>query len=170
MANRRHEMLRRIYRMFEGITPLSGDCGSLCGARCCQGGDRDGMWLLPGEEEILKNAGFLELHRTEDHTYVVCAGRCDRELRPIACRIFPYFPVPYRTRTGRFGVRAMPDVRALSTCALFEKGAPSVSPAFRRAVRRAGIVMLRDRRLRRWLRESGDFLQEIARVRALLDR
>lgn len=40
-------MYMKAYRMLEKLTPLQGDCGKLCGSRCCGGDDSRGMLLFP---------------------------------------------------------------------------------------------------------------------------
>ncbi len=169
MGNRRLSILKRIYKIFDDVTPIHGDCGGLCRACCCQGGEHDGMWLLPDEDLLLQDAGFLTIHETLEGKYAVCNGHCNRKLRPIACRMFPYFPFLFRTRAGTHGIKPMPDVRALATCALFDTDAPEVSPAFKRAVHRAGLLMMQDRMIRNWLTYSGDYICDIAQMRALLE-
>ena len=52
------ETYGQIYKMLDAVSPLDCDCGALCGAACCTGGDGDmGIYLLPGEEEYLKDSG-----------------------------------------------------------------------------------------------------------------
>lgn len=169
MGNRRLSILKRIYKILDGVTPVEGDCGALCRARCCKGGEHDGMWLLPDEDLLLKDADFLTIHETLEGKYAVCTGRCDRKLRPIACRIFPYFPLLFRTRAGTHSVKPMPDPRALATCALFHQDAPEISPAFQQAVRRAGMLMLQDRSIRGWLSNTSGYLFDVAQMRELLE-
>jgi hypothetical protein len=41
---------KRAYARLGRLTPIPADCGKLCGKRCCQGGEDDGMILFPGEE------------------------------------------------------------------------------------------------------------------------
>ena len=170
MGEHRRELLRHAARILRDVTPLREDCGLLCEARCCKGGDHDGMWLLPGERELLAEAGFLSIRETADGDYAICQGNCSRDLRPISCRIFPYFPIPVRGRGGRCSIRVMPDTRALSLCPLFSENAPEITPAFRHAVHRAGRLLLRNRKLRKWLAQSSDYITDIARVRELLKK
>ena len=158
MGNRRLSILKRIYKILDSVTPIDSDCGELCRVRCCKGGDRDGMWLLPDEDLLLKDADFLTIHETLEGKYAVCNGRCNRNLRPIACRIFPYSPLLFRTRTGRHSVRPVPDSRALASCALFNTGAPEINAEFKQAVRRAGMLMLQDRCIRGWLDHTSNYI------------
>ena len=169
MGNRRLSILKRIYKIFDHVTPIKSDCGELCCARCCQGSVHDGMWLLPDEDLLLKDADFLTIHETIEGKYAVCNGHCDRKLRPIACRMFPYFPFLFRTRTGAHHVKPMPDARALATCALFDVNAPEITPAFKQAVRRAGILMMQDHMIRNWMSYSSGYICDIAQMRVLLE-
>ena len=169
MGNRRLSILKRIYKLLDHVTPLNEDCGELCCARCCKGGDHDGMWLLPDEDLLLKDADFLTIHEALEGKYAICNGHCDRKLRPIACRIFPYFPMMFRTRAGTHSVKAMPDVRAMASCALFDADAPEIDPRFKQAVRRAGMLMLQDRCMRGWLDRNSSYLFDIAQMKALLE-
>ena len=109
-------------------TPLKSDCGALCGAACCQADEdgQGGMYLFPGEEALLPGVGgdFAPIY--------TCDGTCERENRPLACRIFPLTPV--KTETG-WGVKM--DRRARAMCPLARFGTRGLDPEFVRAVRRA---------------------------------
>ncbi|MBE6935950.1 MAG: hypothetical protein E7458_05540 [Ruminococcaceae bacterium] len=161
--------MKRAYRILEQVTPIDGDCGTLCGARCCKGDEHDGMWLLPGEDALLKDAEFLTIRTALEGKYAICTGSCRRELRPLSCRIYPYFPMPEEGRDGELRIVPTPDLRALSTCALFRDSAPPVTPRFRHALRRVGRLLLRDPALRRWLISSGDYIRDVAAMRELLE-
>ncbi len=88
-----------IYRLTEKVTPLPVDCGELCDGSCCKGDEDTGMYLFPGEKVMFKNmpdwakirkCGFsFGVHKVD---FISCTGKCDRSLRPLACRIFPLFP------------------------------------------------------------------------------
>ena len=46
-------LYRELYALFDDVTPLSVDCGQLCGGVCCRGGGEPaGMRLFPGEEKF----------------------------------------------------------------------------------------------------------------------
>lgn len=89
-----------IYESLKDVTPLKKDCGVLCGAACCKGGDeKTGMLLFPFEERLLSGADFAEIEdsnceygETAVAKLFFCDGTCDRTLRPLACRIFPLMP------------------------------------------------------------------------------
>ena len=91
---------QKLYEMFDTVTPLSKDCGMLCGGACCKDGktERKGMLLFPFEEKVLKHKGY-EIEQSEwkygdNNAYILyCNGNCNRKLRPLACRIFPLTPI-----------------------------------------------------------------------------
>lgn len=136
-----------VYQTINGYTPLEYDCGSLCGKACCQGEGR-GMYLFPNEENALDLSKY-ETEYTESGILVKCDGHCDRENRPLACRIFPFIP-----SLGNDGIMTVkPDAGAFKICPClqnidlvrFDKG-------FLRAVRRAGRLLTADSDCREFLR------------------
>lgn len=166
LRTRRRAILTHIRRILER-TPLDTDCGALCGAACCKGDDA--MWLFPGEDELYENVPGLEAIEGEGNLnvpYLRCTlTECDRALRPVSCRIFPYFPMAVRnTRTGKITVRAAMDPRALKVCPLLRRDAPAVTPAFRSAVERAGRLMLGEPSLREYLLRTTGYLLELAQL------
>lgn len=107
----------KIYALLNDVTPLKTNCGELCGAICCTEWDEGvGMYLLPGEEVMFSGeeewADWEELD-TEDYEFcpswsgkvkfLRCKGYCQREKRPLACRIFPL--MPYLTKDGTLELR-----------------------------------------------------------------
>ena len=89
------------------LTPLYSDCGKLCGGACCKGDENLGMRLFPHEESVL-NKTALE----NGTTLAVCNGSCERQLRPLSCKIFPFFPIIHDD--GH--ISADIDVRAINLC------------------------------------------------------
>lgn len=125
--------------LLESVTPLKRDCGRACGAACCQSDEdgQGGMLLFPGEEALYPSlpAGW----RVEPDDAVlsggrllICDGRCERNLRPLSCRLFPLLP----TRTG-----AKMDRRAWAVCPLMESGKRGLDPRFVEAVAQAGRLL-----------------------------
>lgn len=98
----------KIYDFLGDHTPLKADCGFLCDRACCQGDDHTGMLLFPGEETTLK------VIEQEGQRIAVCSGTCDRDLRPLSCRIFPFFPI--RNEKGK--IEIVYDYRAYCLCPL----------------------------------------------------
>ena len=95
------EIYKAIYRHLDDLTPLPLDCGELCGKLCCSSYDDDetGMYLFPGERVMyepvpdwakIQKSGLVLAGEKVD--FFDCNGKCNRTLRPLACRIFPLFP------------------------------------------------------------------------------
>lgn len=134
-----------VYEIIGGLTPLKSDCGLLCGRRCCEGGDGDGMHLYPGEESLYPGADWYSIVDTNipfgegKLKLFVCKGRCPREQRPLACRLFPLMPA--LSPQGRLAVRMQPyrDICPLCSSGAGIKGldADFVS-AVKKAVRLLG--------------------------------
>ena len=73
---------KKLYRLFEDVTPLKTDCGALCGAACCKGDDTVGMLLFPGEETA------LPVTEAQGRRFVLCGGACERAQRPLSISHF----------------------------------------------------------------------------------
>ncbi|MCL2121796.1 MAG: hypothetical protein FWH28_06045 [Clostridiales bacterium] len=128
------------YARFRRLTPLSIDCGLLCGKRCCQGGDNEGMILFP-EEETPPAMHILTGNDINGYPLrvAVCPGRCRRRTRPLACRLFPL--APYLDSEGKLS--AIPDPRAKFMCPLLAKDVlPMIPSRFYRAVELAFAGLL----------------------------
>ena len=123
------------------VTPLKRDCGKVCGARCCRSceGEETGMLLFPGEEALYRDQEGWRILDTAAGKMVVCSGVCDRDERPLACRMFPLIPV---IREGK--IRAAVDRRARVVCPLARQGIRAMDPSFTEAVREAGEVLAAD--------------------------
>lgn len=95
-----NEFYLSLYKMFDNVTPLSKDCGILCGGACCEdeADEKKGMLLFPFEEKFLMDKEY-EIIRSEwkygeKEAYMLfCKGTCSRKYRPLSCRIFPLTPV-----------------------------------------------------------------------------
>ena len=79
----------------KNVTPLKKDCGRVCGARCCRPleGEETGMLLFPGEAEAYADREGWVVRQAAQGDIVVCPGTCDREERPLSCRLFPLLPL-----------------------------------------------------------------------------
>ena len=123
----------------KNVTPLKRDCGRVCGARCCRPleGEETGMLLFPGEAEAYAGKAGFEVRKTARGDLLICSGTCDREDRPLSCRLFPLLPV-----IGDDGkVRVITDLRAKAVCPLARQGKSAMDPAFADAVREAGEIL-----------------------------
>ena len=123
----------------KNVTPLKRDCGRICGARCCRPleGENTGMLLFPGEAEAYAGKDGFEVRKTAQGDLLLCSGVCDRDERPLSCRLFPLLPV-----IGDDGkVRVITDLRAKAVCPLARQGKSAMDPAFADAVREAGEIL-----------------------------
>ena len=123
----------------KNVTPLKKDCGRVCGARCCRpmDGEETGMLLFPSEAEAFAGKEGWEIRKTPRGELILCSGRCDREDRPLACRMFPLLPL-----IGDDGeIRVVTDQRARAVCPLARQGKSAMDPAFIDAVREAGRLL-----------------------------
>ena len=125
--------------LLENMTPLNGDCGRFCGGACCLPDEdgQGGMLLFPGEEALYRDMpeGFA---LTGDDSVVpgglilTCAGECERQFRPLSCRLFPLLPVPGG---------AVMDRRGWAVCPLMEHGKRGLKSEFVQAVKAAGDLL-----------------------------
>ena len=153
------ETYGQIYKMLDAVSPLDCDCGALCGAACCTGGDGDmGIYLLPGEEEYLKDSGdWLKWseENAEDYDFpsswtgkvyfVQCKTppHCPRERRPIQCRSYPL--LPHLTRGGELSM-VYCDVETPYRCPLIEEEMP-LNDDFVEVTKQAWAMIIEDRRI-----------------------
>lgn len=115
------EIYKSIYEFYGDTTPLSVDCGKLCHGACCKSNDDEeaGMYLFPGEEKIFENNPDFKIVPSEFEygdkyaNILICKGTCDRDLRPLSCRIFPVIPYIKGDK-----IRLIFDPRAKSVCPL----------------------------------------------------
>ena len=123
----------------KNVTPLKKDCGRVCGARCCRPleGEETGMLLFPGEAEAYADREGWVVRHAAQGDIVVCPGTCDREERPLSCRLFPLLPLIGNDGT----IRVVTDLRARAVCPLARQGKSALDPAFIDAVREAGELL-----------------------------
>lgn len=137
----RSEILLQAREAVGRRTPLLQNCGALCGAACCQpdADGQGGVYLFPGEEALFDGADWARVEPSPFAPELVCNGACDRERRPLACRIFPLTPV-----RGKSGWTVRLDVRARAMCPLSRGGVRGLDPEFVRSVRRAIRIVASD--------------------------
>ena len=147
-----------VYALLGDLTPLTADCGDVCGAACCKGGDNEGMLLFPDETDHLRCDD--RVIRQNGRELYVCDGTCDRAKRPLSCRLFPLFPIV--TESGR--VRAVYDPRAYRVCPLVQlQDNVRLDRRFVRAVRAVGRQIAATPEGLAFLKEQTAELQEIDR-------
>ncbi len=152
------KMYEKIFRIMGDLTPLRVDCGVTCGAACCKGDSETGMLLFPHEESEMT----VKLGKNGERL-VVCDGRCDRDKRPLACRIFPFFP----TVDDKGKVFVELDLRAKRLCPLVEHcDEIEFEPKFFKALKKVGKVLVKDEECRKFLEQTtleidlfGEFLK-----------
>ncbi len=163
------DFYRYLYRKLNKRTPLSTDCGMLCGNACCvdSGEEPLGMYLFPFEEEALQGAKNLTI---EDSDFQInerpvkiafCAPYCNRKDRPLACRIFPLFP--YVDKTGYMQV--IVDPRSRECCPLHKLEQNELSPKFVRGVRHIAKLLMRNESTREFLYETSRLIDEELELR-----
>lgn len=142
------KMYEKIFKIMGDLTPLKADCGKLCGGACCKGDENTGMRLFPFEEselpvKVLDNGVRL----------VVCEGKCDRTKRPLACRIFPFFPTV--DERGKVYVEA--DFRGARLCPLISHSDEIIfDKRFFKALKKVGKILAKDEACLEFLREATD--------------
>lgn len=114
---------KAIYKIIGDATPLCADCGKLCGNACCAVTDEiTGMYLFPYENVMYeKMPDWGKIYDT-DFTYgnesevdlFTCTGTCERERRPLSCRIFPLVPYAHPGED----IKIIMDIRGRGMCPL----------------------------------------------------
>ena len=162
--------LKDAYALLGDLTPLKTDCGRLCGAACCQGDEtgENGMLLFPYEEWFYrKPIDDFPFHLTKDDRLyqggwrLVCQGRCPRNARPLACRLFP---LRLRLETADQGAhtQVVPEIdpRSWLCCPLPEQGGlRAMRQDFVEAARQAGQRLI----------QNDDMLEALYNEQRLID-
>ena len=154
MNEKEYEILyKKAYRLFDGVTPLKKDCGALCGRACCRGDKTKGMLLFPHERTALR---VIEANGLR---CAVCGGTCARAERPLACRMFPFFPLTDRNGRVTVGI----DRRAFGVCPLARQWQNvRFSKVFLRRVLAAGQLLARDPECRAFIESISAEIEELA--------
>lgn len=153
---------RAIYRLLDRVSPVSFDCGLLCGSACCtcgQGEDDEeaqlGIYLLPGEDKLFtKKEDWLHWEKEDALDYdfpdswfgtiyfVTCLKppHCERRLRPLQCRFFPL--APHLDSSGRLRL-ILSDLKLPYRCPLIFDSI-SLNPSFIQATYTVWSHLIRD--------------------------
>lgn len=142
----KNELYTEINEIMGNLTPLTVDCGVLCGGACCKGDINTGMRLFPHEESV------LDVKTTDDGIRLaVCNGTCDRTKRPLACKIFPFFP----TIDDDSKIFVELDYRAYRLCPMIEHSDELLfDPQFLDAVEKVGYLLAQDEECKKFLSDS----------------
>ncbi len=160
------EFYNALYAILKDTTPLKIDCGQLCGGACCEVTDEiTGMYLFPGEEAMYENmpswGEFYDTDFSYKGKYVdlfTCTGKCDRERRPLSCRIFPL--VPYAKKGKKLEIRM--DIRGRGMCPLATAmRVDDLSPDFVKKVTAAMKLCMANPEIREFLYELSESLDEV---------
>ena len=140
------KIYNKIFKILGDLTPLKGDCGKLCDRACCKGDKNTGMLLFPFEETK------LDICENEvGEKVAVCNGKCDRTSRPLACRIFPFFPTI--DENGKIFVE--PDYRGVRLCPMVEHFDEIIfDKKFLSAVKKVGKILSKDKVCREFLHNA----------------
>lgn len=158
------ENLIKARELLERSAPLGRfDCGKLCGGHCCKGDENTGMWLFPGEEELYENNPDFTVKETDGNQgckMIVCNGTCNRKERPLACRIYPFYPKIDGDKVG-----VIRDLRGLSSCPIV-KNEMKPDPKFLRNLRKATRYLIRDEETRNYILTAQQEIDEMAEFMA----
>lgn len=148
----------RIYKILGDATPLGRDCGALCGKNCCKGDERTGMLLFPGEQTS------LSVTENDGRRIAVCNGACNRDERPLSCRIFPFFPVEDNGR-----IKIIADMRGINVCPMVtHTDEIRFSRHFMRRMRKVGRVLYSDPECAAFMRETAADIDDILRINEMI--
>ncbi len=131
---KKENVIKSCYSALRRVTPLNFDCGKICNGKCCKGDEKTGMLLFPGEEKLI-DPDINVIETDSGDKLAVCNGICDRNRRPLSCRIYPLFPIV--SEEGNIDV--IFDLRA--DCPLSE-GEYQFSRRFVKGVKRVGKYLL----------------------------
>lgn len=142
------EAVSQCRKKLEKVTPLCTDCGRICGAACCRPmeAEETGMLLFPGEQALYEGKPEWKIQKAGQDLLIICMGECDREERPLSCRMFPLLPMEDQN-----SVRAYMDERARYVCPLVPSGIQGVRPEFRETIEECGRILLENPETRSFL-------------------
>lgn len=155
-------VIKSAYSALKKLTPLQFDCGKICNGKCCKGDADTGMLLFPGEEKLIdKDINIIE---RDGAFYAICNGSCNRNYRPLSCRIFPLFPV-IKNDDGKEYIEVTFDSRA--DCPLVNEEY-KISRNFCNKVKRVGKYLLLNEETEAFYRNLSAEIEEIDQLKLLL--
>ncbi|MBN2878017.1 MAG: hypothetical protein JXN65_00095 [Clostridia bacterium] len=153
------KLIKEALEIMGDASPLNFDCGTLCERACCVG--EGYMMVFPGEINLLKNNNYMfgskDLISYGRIQTVTCDGTCNRDYRPLSCRIYPLAP---KFIGEELFVRL--DVRGRPTCPLCHKSMSSLNPEFIEKVKKALTHLAKDEDLLRFLKAISNHVDMFA--------
>ena len=123
------------------------------------------MYLYPGEVSMYKKASTWARIEPSGFFYpggeaeiLSCTGRCKREERPLACRIFPL--VPYKKPNTR--MKIIFDPRATAMCPLQPH---DLTPAFIEAVTRSMHAVMKLKEARSFIEAQAELIDSYVKFK-----
>ena len=152
---KKEEVILKCYKILENETPLEFDCGKICNGKCCKGDENTGMLLFPGEENLIDENMKIKVTENGDKI-AVCNGSCNRNKRPLSCRIYPFFPLVKEFK-DRKRIKIIFDLRA--DCPLCS-GEYEYNKEFLRRLKRVGKTLLNNEETKRMYLDLCDEMNE----------
>lgn len=162
---KKEDVIKTCYSILCNVTPLEFDCGKICQGLCCKGDEKTGMLLFPGEEKLVDPDMTIYKNEIGDN-YAVCNGTCDRNKRPLACRIYPLFPI-IKKENGKEYIETEFDIRA--NCPLLS-GNFTISRNFVKKVRRVGKYLLLNEETAQFYRGLSEEISEYNKLKNILEK
>lgn len=159
---KKEDVILTCYSLLRKETPLNFDCGKICDGKCCKGDENTGMLLFPGEENFIDESIKIKTNENGDKI-AVCNGTCDRNKRPLSCRIYPAFPLI--ECDGK--IKTIIDIRA--DCPL-KCGEYKFKKSFLRKVKRVGKLLLLNEETRKFYVELSENINEYLNLSDLLEK
>ncbi len=154
---KKENVIKSCYSVLRRTTPLDFDCGKICNGKCCKGDEKTGMLLFPGEENLI-DPDINVIETENGDKLAVCDGTCDRNRRPLSCRIYPLFPIVINDG-GRTKVNVCFDYRA--DCPLSMPNPDyRFNKRFIKGVRRVGKYLLLNEETKGFYLELSDMQKE----------
>jgi hypothetical protein len=150
------KIIESAYELIAGLTPLKSDCGMLCDSACCK--SRGYMVLFPNEKELMDKHFDVSVKQLPNYGAVysaVCEGNCNRQIRPLSCRIFPLAP---KVIDGMVYVRL--DPRARNVCPLSHKSILSLDSEFINTIKKMFNMLYKDDEIKRFIGAISDIADE----------
>lgn len=152
------KIYKKAYKLLENVTPLKADCGQLCDKKCCHGDSMTGMLLFPDEETT------LTVIEQNGRRLAVCDGMCNRNERPLSCRIFPFFPAADGKK-----IIVKPDLRGINVCPMIAHSDEIIfNKHFLRRVGKTGKLLMKNTECAKFIEEISEEINEIEKINKMI--